>query len=62
MPLWSNRFGTEGLIAHAKEHQKGIIQRKSQLNRPPWLDWVKFRDDQLEEQFNFTLSNLDGFH
>lgn len=49
-------------IAHVKEHHKGIIQRKSQLNRPPWLDWVKFRDDQLEEQFNFTLSNLDEFN
>ena len=48
-------------ITHVNEHNKGIIQRNSQLNRPPWLDWVKFEDKQLEEQFSFILSNSVGF-
>ena len=64
MYIWISSIDLEqkDLIAHVKERHKGIIQRNSQQNHPPWLDRVKFEDEQLGEQFSFTLSNLDGFH
>ena len=41
------------LIGHAKDHHHGIILKNTQLNRPPWLDWIRYNDDELEEEFCF---------
>ena len=53
-------MGKNFFINHVNEHHKGIILKNSQLNRPPWLDFIKFKSDQLEEDFCFTLSNLNN--
>ena len=46
-------------IAHTKEHHHGIVQKFSQINRPPWFDWIKY-DDEMEKIFCFTnKENLD---
>ena len=48
----------EYFIYHVKRHHQGVIPHDSQLNRPFWLDWVKYKDDELEERFCTTLSDL----
>lgn len=44
---------------HVIDHHRGIVMRNSQLNRPPWVDWVEFKNDELYEQFCFTDNNLE---
>ena len=44
---------------HVIDHHGGIVMRNSQQNRPPCVDWVKFKDDNLYEQFCFTDNNSD---
>ena len=46
-------------ITHTKEHHHGVVQKFSQINRPPWFDWIKY-DEEMEEVFCFTNEeNLD---
>lgn len=52
---------TKDFICHTKEHHHGIIQKNSQLNRPPWLDLIHFLNDEIEELFCFTDETLDDF-
>ena len=33
----------------------------SQLNRPPWIDWVEYDDDEVMEKLCFTDENLDKY-
>ena len=46
---------------HLKKKHKGRIMRNSQLNRPFWLDWIQFKSEAIEEEFNFSLSELESF-
>ena len=47
---------------HVRRHHKGMIPKKSQINRYPWLDWIKFKNDDLEEEFCHSLSNLNNYN
>ena len=38
-----------------------MIKKNSQINRPLWLDWVFYPDEDLEYEFCYTISNLDKF-
>lgn len=49
-------------LGHTADHHHGIIQKNSQINRPFWLDWVFYRDGELEEEFCYSLSNLDNYN
>ena len=44
---------SRSLIGHVKDHHHGIILKNTQLNRPPWFDWIKYENDELEEDFCF---------
>ena len=47
-------------ICHVKDHHHGVVPKGSQINRPPWFDFIFFGDDELEELFCFTEEeNLD---
>ena len=35
--------------------------KNSQLNRPPWIDWVNYEDDEVMELICFTDENLDNY-
>ena len=48
----------EYFISHVKRQHQGIIPHDSQLNRPFWYDWVKFKSEELEELYCYTLSDL----
>ena len=52
---------TRNFLGHIKDHHHGIIQKNCQLNRPPWYDWIKFKNQEIEDEFCFTLSNLENF-
>lgn len=45
---------TNDFIAHQKEHHKGVVIKNSQLNRPPWLERVKYKNDTIEELICYT--------
>ena len=47
---------------HVRTHHKGMIPKNSQINRHPWLDWIKFKDDELEYDFCHTLSDLNNYN
>ena len=40
-------------------HHRGIAMKYSQLNRPPWMDWVDYDDDEVMERLCFIVENLD---
>ena len=46
-------------IGHCMDHHRGIAMKDSQLNRPPWMDWVDYDNDEVMEQLCFTDENLD---
>ena len=48
-------------IGHTTVKHHGMIKKNSQINRPFWLDWVFYPNDELEEEFCFTISNLDKY-
>ena len=33
--------------------------KNSQLNRPPWMDWVEYDDDEIMETLCFSDNKLD---
>ena len=35
-------------IKHIRESHRGVAPSSSQLNRPPWLDWILYYDDDVE--------------
>ena len=41
---------------------KGIIPKNSQINQYTWLDWIKFKNDNLEYDFCHTLSDLKNYN
>ena len=45
-------------ISHVKRQHQGIIPQDSQLNRSFWYDWVKFKSDEIEELYCYSLSDL----
>ena len=44
---------------HYLNHHRGIAPKDSQLNKPPWLDWIQYYDDYILEQLCFTDKELD---
>ena len=46
-------------IGHCMDHHRGIAMKNSQLNRPPWMDWVDYDNDEVMEQLCFSDENLD---
>ena len=48
-------------IAHLNEHHKSLILNDSQLNSSQWIDWIRYRNDFLEEEVFTTLSNLNKY-
>jgi hypothetical protein len=52
-PCGANDMDARTLIGHVKDHHHGIILKNTQLNRPSWLDWIRYNDDELEEEFCF---------
>ena len=46
-------------IGHCMDHHRGIAMKDSQLNRPPWMDWVEYDNDEVMEQLCFTDEDLD---
>ena len=52
-PCGANDMDTRTLIGHVKDYHHGIILKNTQLNRPPWLDWIRYNNDELEEEFCF---------
>ena len=46
---------------HVKEHHRGIVLKISQINRPPWMDWVFYANDELEEALCNSTENLDKY-
>ena len=49
-------------LKHVKLRHKGLIPRNSQINRYPWLDWINFKDPNLEFDFCHTLSDLKNYN
>ena len=53
-------MSARNFITLTKEHHHEVVQKFSQINRPPWFDWIKYDDDEIEEVFCFTNEeNLD---
>ena len=50
---------TRDFVGHVKDHHNGKIMKGSQLNRPPWLDNIRYINDAVEETFCFTEMDLD---
>ena len=46
-------------IGHVKDHHRGLIQKGCQLNKPPWLGWILFIYDEVEEAFCYSDEDLD---
>ena len=46
-------------IGHVKDHHRGLVQKGSQLNKPPWLGWILFINDEVEEIFCYSDRDLD---
>ena len=46
-------------IGHLKDHHHGVVLRNSQLNRPPWLDLVKYKNDLNEEIICYSEEELE---
>ena len=51
-------LGKDIFYKHVKRKLNGIIQINSQVNRPFWMDWIKFRSENLEELFCYTHEDL----
>ena len=54
-------MNSRDFISHCMDHHRGIAMRNSQLNRPPWIDWVEYDDDEVMEKLCFTDESLDKF-
>ena len=53
--------GLDVFINHVRRVHKGIIPKNSVINRPIWYDWIIFKSEEMEQLFNFTLSDLASF-
>ena len=56
--LFEIDLGKDIFFKHVKLKNNGIIPINSKVNRPFWMDWVKFRSDNLEELFCYTQEDL----
>ena len=55
-----NDLEARNFIGHVKDDHHGVVPKGSQINRPPWFDFIFFGDDELEELFCYTEEdNLD---
>ena len=54
-------MSSRDLIGHCMDYHRGIAMRNSQLNRPPWIDWVEYDDDEVMEKLCFTDESLDKY-
>ena len=52
---------TSEFSRHVREHHRGVVLKDSQINRPPWTDWVFYENEQLEEELLFSKNNLDNY-
>ena len=52
-------LSAKDFISHCLVHHQGIAMKNSQLNRPPWMDWVEYDDEEIMEQLCFSDINLD---
>lgn len=59
-PCGANDLTKKDFINHVKGHHNGVIRKGSQLNRPPWLDWIKYLNDEVEERFCYTDYELNN--
>ena len=41
-------------IEHVKEYHWGLFQKGFQLNKPAWLGWIIFINDEVEETFCYS--------
>lgn len=48
-------LGPDVFADHVKRKHKGIIPEQSQLNRPPWFDFVNFLSEEIEQKYCYTL-------
>ena len=46
-------------MSHLKEHHKGLVLKGSQLNWPPWLDYVVYLSDLFEEVVYYTYQEIE---
>ena len=54
-------LSAKDFISHCMDHHRGLAMKNSQLNRPPWIDWVNYEDDEVMELICFTDENLDNY-
>ena len=48
-------------ISHCMDHHRGLAMKNCQINRPPWIDWVNYEDDEVMELICYTDENLDNY-
>ena len=52
--LWRNFSWKRYFLQTREAKNNGIIPINSQVNIPFWMDWIKFRSENLEELFCYT--------
>ena len=52
-------MSSRDFIGHCLDHHRGLPPKDSQLNKPPWMDWVQYYDDEIMEQLDFTDEEFD---
>ena len=52
-------LGKKDFLGNVADHHHGIIQKDSQINRLFWLDWVFYSNEEIEQEFCYSLSNID---
>ena len=48
-------------MEHLKEHHEEMVEERSQINRPPWLDLVEYKDYLIEEKLCYSEEDLDKY-
>ncbi len=60
MLLEKYALGVDVFTDHVVRHHKGIIPLETQINRPFWQDWILYNNDYMEEDFCYSLSELNN--
>ena len=53
-------MSSRDFTGHCLDHHRGIAPKDSQLNKPPWMDWVQYYDDLIMEQLCITEEDFDS--
>ena len=53
--------GKEVFIRHVRKAHKGVIPKNSCVNQPIWYDWIIFKSEEIEQEYNYSLSELDAY-